>query len=62
MMDKLYERANFLEKTIWAPESLIIFHLCAVTRCYPYDCPQWDENYCFLRFNNPKWLEKNRFR
>ncbi|ADB58748.1 hypothetical protein [Archaeoglobus profundus] len=58
--DILREKAEFLEKTIWAPESVIIFHICATKRCYPDDCPSFDERVCFLKYDDPKWLEEVR--
>ncbi len=59
--DFLGRKAEFLEKTAHIPESTIIFNLCAVTRCYPDDCPCWDEKYCFLFRDEPKWLKEGRF-
>jgi len=55
--DILREKAEFLEKTIWAQESVIIFHICATKRCHPDDCPS---DVCFLKYDDPKWLEEVR--
>jgi len=56
--EETYHKAVFLERTACVPESVIVFHICATRRCYPDDCPSYDEEYCFLNYSEPKWLER----